>query len=60
MSVNIPYYYYYYYYYIKAKQNQEGTHYVVRSPVSKQSMHIYILTYYRLRNKRRLIALGSH
>ena len=31
-----------------------------RSPVSRHSIQSYILTYYRLRKRERLIALGSH
>ena len=40
--------------------NLEGRNWVGRSLVSRHSVHIYILSYSRLRKKEPLIAPGSH
>ena len=40
--------------------SREGKNYVGRSPISRHSMNSYTLTYYRLRKKEPLIALGFH
>ena len=44
------------------KLNEPGTQKLGRygSPVSRYSIRSYILTYYRLRKRELLIALGSH
>ena len=46
----------------KIKLNEPGRQKLGRhrSPVSRHGIHSYIMTYYRLRTRELLIALGSH